>query len=462
MGPGEVDHDAAVGGGDGGDELATEGGSGGKVEVADGHDDRPAILFGDLDLEHETLPGRWVPPTDLPIIDATGDPGRARGCTAAPRPAVITSMARAPYTCSIAASAASAAHPMVTAPLDELVFALGGVPSGAGGDRLVHLERLAPRLARPGRLARPLPPPITALGEGLWSHQAEAVDLARAGRSVVVATGTASGKSRCYQLPIAEAVLDRVHPGTALCLFPTKALAQDQLRAFGSLDVPGLAAATYDGDAGREERAWARANANVVLTNPEMLHGALLPHHARWATFLMRLRYVVIDELHVLRGIFGTHVAHLLRRLRRLADHYGADPTFIFSSATIGEPGRLATELCGKPTTAVTDDGSPRGERLVALWNPPRLETEDDPIEVEIAADAEPVPGKPAGRRRSTGRETATVAAQLVAAGHRTIAFCRSRKGTEVVARDIASPPPGRGRRPGAPVPGRLPGRGAS
>ena len=328
---------------------------------------------------------------------------------------------------------------MVTAPLDELVVALGGVPSGPGGDRLVHLERLAPRLARPGGLARPLPPPITALGEGLWSHQAEAVDLARAGRSVVVATGTASGKSRCYQLPIAESVLDRVHPGTALCLFPTKALAQDQLRAFGSLEVPGLAAATYDGDAGREERAWARANANVVLTNPEMLHGGLLPHHARWATFLMRLRYVVIDELHVLRGIFGTHVAHLLRRLRRLADHYGADPTFIFSSATIGEPGRLATELCGKPTTAVTADGSPRGERLVALWNPPRLETEDDPIEVEIAAGTEPVPGKPAGRRRSTGRETATVAAQLVAAGHRTIAFCRSRKGTEVVARDIAS-----------------------
>ena len=258
---------------------------------------------------------------------------------------------------------------------------------------------------------------------------------------MVVATGTASGKSRCYQLPIAEAVLDRVHPGTALCLFPTKALAQDQLRAFGSLDVPGLAAATYDGDAGRDERAWARANANVLLTNPEMLHGALLPHHARWATFLMRLRYVVVDELHVLRGIFGTHVAHLLRRLRRLADHYGADPTFMFSSATIGDPARLATELCGKPTTAVTDDGSPRGERLVGLWNPPRLDPDDDSLHDDGAdlTDHDPIPGRQSGRRRSTARETAAVAALLVRAGHRTIAFCRSRKGTEVVARDIAT-----------------------
>jgi DEAD/DEAH box helicase domain-containing protein len=397
-----------------------------------------------------------------------------------------------PYTCSITTIATPAAPSTVTAPLDELVVELGGLPSGPGGDRLVHLERLAPRPARPGTLARPLPPPIEALGEGLWSHQAEAVDLARAGRSVVVATGTASGKSRCYQLPIAEAVLDRVHPGTALCLFPTKALAQDQLRAFGALDVPGLAAATYDGDAGREERAWARAHANVVLTNPEMLHGALLPHHARWATFFMRLRYVVIDELHVLRGIFGTHVAHLLRRLRRVADHYGADPTFIFSSATIGEPARLATELCGRSTTAVTDDGSPRGERLVALWNPPRVttddevgddegetvddddkpdttaihhQTEDRQPTVSTGTDGPPVVdrsvgrrfttnhdtttsgtdtqeqsevGRPAGRRRSTGRETATLTAQLVIAGHRTIAFCRSRKGTEVVARDIA------------------------
>src|SRR5690606_19691170 len=130
-------------------------------------------------------------------------------------------------------------------------------------------------------------------------------------------------------------------PGTALALFPTKALAQDQLRGFGHLASPGLVAATYDGDTPPEQRTWARANANVVLTNPEMLHCGILPQHARWSTFLMRLRYVVIDELHVLRGVFGTHVAHILRRLRRLCEEYGSSPTFVFTSATIGQPARL-------------------------------------------------------------------------------------------------------------------------
>ncbi len=203
-----------------------------------------------------------------------------------------------------------------------------------------------------------------------WSHQAEAIDLLRAGRSVAVATGTASGKSLCFQAPIAEAVATGLRPATALLLFPTKALAQDQLRALTALEVPGLVAATYDGDCSQEERTWVRAHANVVLTNPEMLHVGLLPHHAKWATFFLRLRYVVVDELHTLRGIFGSHVAHLLRRLRRICAHYGSAPTFVFTSATIGEPARLASELCGLPVEAVTDDGSPRGERIFVLWNP--------------------------------------------------------------------------------------------
>ncbi len=188
-----------------------------------------------------------------------------------------------------------------------------------------------------------------------------------------MATGTASGKSLCYQVPIAEAVGSPVRPATSLLVFPTKALAQDQLRALTRLEVPRLVAATYDGDSGPEERTWVRGNANVLLTNPEMLHHGILPHHARWATFLMRLRYVVIDELHMLRGVFGTHVAHLLRRLRRLCARYGSDPTFIFSSATIGEPARLASELCGLDVAEVTDDGSPRGERRFVLWNPRAL-----------------------------------------------------------------------------------------
>ncbi len=297
---------------------------------------------------------------------------------------------------------------------DSLLQALAGRAGEAG---LVHLERIPPRPARHGVLARPLRPIVAEhlARRELWSHQAEAIDLARAGRSVAVATGTASGKSLCYQLPIAEAVTDPVRTGTALCLFPTKALAQDQLRALGTLAVPGLLAAAYDGDAGTEERAWARRHANVVLTNPEMLHCGLLPHHERWSTFLMRLRYVVLDELHTLRGIFGSHVAHLLRRLRRLCARYGSAPTFVFTSATIGEPGRLASALCGLPVAEVVDDGSPRGERLFALWNPPLVDAGS-------------------GARVSANRVTAGLLTELVTQGHRAIAFCRSRRGTELVA----------------------------
>ncbi|HEX4904222.1 MAG TPA: DEAD/DEAH box helicase [Acidimicrobiales bacterium] len=299
---------------------------------------------------------------------------------------------------------------------------------GWGEDRLVHVEHLPARAARHGELATPLPAVVAdAVGVPLWTHQAAAIDAARAGRSVVVATGTASGKSLCYQLPIAEAVVDDP-PGTALLLYPTKALAQDQLRSLTALGIPGLVAATYDGDTGIDERSWTRRNANVLLTNPDMLHVGLLPYHERWATFLMRLRYVVVDELHVLRGIFGTHVAHLLRRLRRVCAHYGSDPTFLFGSATIGEPDRLAAALCGKDVESITDDGSPRGERLFALWNTPLL----DPA---------------TGARGSTNVETASVLSVLVGDDRRAIAFCRSRKGTELVAADTQRRVPPRLRR---------------
>ncbi|MEO6987961.1 MAG: DEAD/DEAH box helicase, partial [Aquihabitans sp.] len=291
------------------------------------------------------------------------------------------------------------------------------------GEGLVHTERLPARAAVTATTQRPLLPVVaqrlTELGiDDLYSHQAEALDLVRAGRSTVVATGTASGKSLCYQLPIAEAVNDPIRPGTALCLFPTKALAQDQLRSFGHLSIPGLTAATYDGDANPDARAWARRHANVLLTNPEMLHHGLLPHHGRWDTFLMRLRYVVIDELHVLRGVFGTHVAHLLRRLRRLCDLYGSSPTFVFSSATVGEPSRLASDLCGLDVVEVTTDGSPKGERLVALVDPGRI---------DWGGSKPPSPN----------RVTAGLIGDLVGSGHRTLAFCRSRAGTEVVVAEV-------------------------
>jgi DEAD/DEAH box helicase domain-containing protein len=316
-----------------------------------------------------------------------------------------------------------------TSELDELIRSLGDDP------RLVHVEHQPAREARFASLSSPLPVEVAdRLGvEHLWAHQAAAIDLVRSGRSVVVATGTASGKSLCYQAPIAEAVTSGVRPATSLLMFPTKALAQDQLRSLTDLDVPGLVGATYDGDTGPEARTWARRHANVVLTNPEMLHHGILPHHDRWATFLKRLRYVVVDELHVLRGIFGSHVAHLLRRLRRVCDHYGADPTFVFSSATIGDPDRLARELCGLPVVAVTDDASPRGERVVVLWNPRAL-ADDRPLEsVGVGRTDAHETQLIAPERRSTS----LLAAELVRRGHRTIVFCRSRKGTEVVAAEV-------------------------
>ena len=285
--------------------------------------------------------------------------------------------------------------------------------------RVIHVERTLARSPRTATLSAALPEAIAArCPPALWSHQAVAVDLARAGRSIVVATGTASGKSLCYQLPIAEAVGDRIRQGTALVIGPTKALAHDQLRALTAFEFPGIVAATYDGDSTTEERAWVRSRANVVFTNPEMLHSGLLPNHQRWATFFGRLRYVVVDELHALRGVFGTHAAHVLRRLRRVCDIYGARPTFVFSSATIGDPAQLASDLCGLPVIAITDDGSPRGPRTFALLNPPLLDVDN-------------------GVRTSTNSEAAAISAKLIERGLRTITFCRSRKATEFVAADI-------------------------
>lgn len=294
-----------------------------------------------------------------------------------------------------------------------------------GPSRLLHTEVLPARRARHATLRRALSPAVAERLPGpLWSHQVEAIDLARARRSVVVATGTASGKSLCYQVPIAEAAASPIRPGTALVLFPTKALAHDQLRALTALEFPGVRAAAYDGDASAEERTWARKHATVVLTNPEMLHSGLLPHHERWAAFLGRLQVVVIDELHTFRGVFGSHAAQLLRRLRRLAAHHGADPVFVCGSATIGQPQALASALTGVDVVPVVDDGSPCGPRVVAMWQPPLLDERT-------------------GARASAHREAAAVVAGLVDAGHTTLGFARSRRGVEVVAADVRRRLPG-------------------
>ncbi len=288
--------------------------------------------------------------------------------------------------------------------------------------RCVHVEHLPSRRARLASLARPLPPGIAGLipHTGLWRHQVTAIDHIRDGRSVVLATGTASGKSLAYQLPILEAADESGGRSTSLLLFPTKALAHDQLRSITALGIDSVRAAAYDGDCSPEERSWIRANANVVLTNPEMLHYAMLANHRRWADTLHRLQYVVVDELHVLRGVFGSHVANVLRRLVRLCHHYGSDPTFVFCSATVGEPARLATELCGRSVIEITDDASPRGPRHVVLWNPTELD-----------------PDRSTGAMTSMTAEAVTLTAQLIAAGHRTLVFCRSRRGAELVAQRL-------------------------
>lgn len=286
-------------------------------------------------------------------------------------------------------------------------------------ERVVFTTRTdarAPRYAEPaGGLGPELRSCLIRNGiTALWEHQARAVDALRSGRSIVLTTGTASGKSLAYQLPIVESVLDG-RTDSALLVFPTKALAQDQLRSLREWLLPELVASTYDGDSSPDERSWARANATVVLTNPEMLHVGILPTHAKWATFLMRLRFVVIDELHVLRGLFGSHVAHVLRRLRRLCAHYGSDPVFCFTSATIGNPAELASALCGLPVEAIGDDAAPRPERTFAVWQRPLLDPHS-------------------GARASANLETAMLLARFVEDGHQTLAFTRSRRGSELVA----------------------------
>ena len=286
-------------------------------------------------------------------------------------------------------------------------------------ERSVYRTNLPARPARTAPLHTELHPEVVArlASRGiteLFTHQAAAIDQLVAGTNIVVATGTASGKSLCYQLPIVDAAV-RATADTALLIFPTKALGHDQLRSLRSWLVPGLRAVTYDGDTPPDDRVWARKNATVLLSNPEMIHQGMLPYHQRWSTFLMRLRFVVIDELHATRGIFGSHVANVLRRLRRVCAHYGSDPTFCFASATIGNPAELASTMLGAPVRLIDYDGSPEAERGFALWQRPLVDAAS-------------------GTRASANVETADLLSRFVAAGHPTLAFTRSRRGAELVA----------------------------
>jgi DEAD/DEAH box helicase domain-containing protein len=272
-----------------------------------------------------------------------------------------------------------------------------------------------------GRLGIPAP----------YTHQAVAADLAHSGRHVVLATGTASGKSLAYQLPALDAVHrselriaaepGRIHDDGAVVLYlsPTKALAADQLSAIRSLKLATVRAETYDGDTEHSARRWIRDHANVILANPDMLHFGILPNHAWWSSFFRRLAYVVIDEAHSYRGVFGSHVANLLRRLRRVCQYYGAAPTFIAASATSGDPEASVGRLIGAEVLAVTEDGSPHGATEVAFWEPSLTEAKGE---------------NGAPQRRTAIAETADLLANLVSARVRTIAFIKSRRGAEAIS----------------------------
>jgi DEAD/DEAH box helicase domain-containing protein len=311
--------------------------------------------------------------------------------------------------------------------LETLMGRLGGAPGRS--DSLLHLELMPRRPAREASWSGWLDEGVRAAFErvgvpGPWSHQREAADLAHAGQHVVVSTGTASGKSLCYLLPALHAIESRRGPkgqrgSSTLYLAPTKALAQDQLAALRRLGLPDLRCSTHDGDSTPELREWTRDHAEYVLTNPDMLHRSLLPGHARWSRFFAALQYVVIDECHHYRGVFGAHVAQIIRRLRRVAAAYGANPTFVLASATVADPEVSAGRLTGLDVAAVTDDGSPRGQTALALWEPPF------------------VPGKGengAPVRRSSTSEVADLLTDLVVERVRTLAFVRSRRGAETVA----------------------------
>jgi len=253
----------------------------------------------------------------------------------------------------------------------------------------------------------------------LYSHQLEAYERVRAGENVVVATATASGKSLCYKIPAFQNALGRASR-RAVFLYPTKALAQDQLGKIKAFGLRGVHPATYDGDTPRALRADIRRKANVLLTNPDMLNIGILPNHEAWADFLRNLEIVAVDEAHVLRGVFGSHVAAVLRRLRRVAKLHGGDPRFVLTSATIANPQELAESLTGLPFVLVDNDGASTGERRVVFRNPPLLDKEK-------------------GERRSLLTEGALVFANLVSQGVRTIAFARTRKAAELIYRYAAN-----------------------
>ena len=293
------------------------------------------------------------------------------------------------------------------------------IDPGRRDGRIVAQSSEGERRARPVSLPGELDPGFAeALRRGgiesLYSHQLAAFEAASAS-NLVITSGTASGKSLAFNLPVLDGIA-RDSKARALYLYPTKALAQDQARKLAQLRPPSLREAIYDGDTPKDERPAIRRRSNLVLTNPDMLHVGVLPNHKSWGDFFANLRWVVVDEAHTYRGVFGSHVANVLRRLRRLARAYGSEPRFLLASATIANPVELAERLVGTPFELIDDDGAPRAGRELAMWNPPLID-------------------KATGTRRSALSEAADLLAELVSQGVRTICFLKSRRGIELIQR---------------------------
>ncbi len=287
---------------------------------------------------------------------------------------------------------------------------------------VAHVERIEARPATwadlPTDLDERLRSALAIKGVArLYSHQAQAYRRARAGEDFVVVTPTASGKTLCYNLPVVQTLLEEP-TARALYLFPTKALSQDQQSELNEIALGGsipVHICTYDGDTPDSLRGAARETGRIVISNPDMLHSGVLPNHPKWIRFFSNLRYVVVDEMHAYRGVFGSHVADLLRRLLRVSAFYGSRPSFIFCSATIGNPGELARTLLGRDVGELSENGAPQGERRIVFYNPPIV----DPVQ---------------GIRRSTATESEKLAVRLLKAGVKTILFACSRLRVELIA----------------------------